>query len=218
MKEILKVKQDSDYCKKRWFSSSDVDLFVWLNKDNVLERFQLCYDKFMNEHAFIWSNTDGYRHYAVSDGEDNFGMTLKFSPIFIDKLNQQRVPKDKLIYMLKKHANLEKTLFKQILIKIKECPFNQCWYLYMIRASDNSLYTGITTDIDRRFAEHQSSANKGAKYFRGKTDLQLVFRYEFDTRSTASSYEAKVKKLNKVKKEMLVNGEIKILELMSKEA
>ena len=47
------------------------------------------------------------------------------------------------------------------------------WYVYMIRATDQSLYTGITTDVERRFAEHQAG-RAGAKYFRGRSPEQVM--------------------------------------------
>ena len=47
------------------------------------------------------------------------------------------------------------------------------WYLYMVRCRDGNLYTGIATDVARRFADHQ--ANKGAKYLRGKGRLEAGF-------------------------------------------
>ena len=59
------------------------------------------------------------------------------------------------------------------------------WYVYIVRASDETLYTGITTDLKRRLAEHQSG-KAGAKYFRGRTALEMVFTESSATRSTAS--------------------------------
>jgi len=77
------------------------------------------------------------------------------------------------------------------------------WFLYLIRCKDGSLYTGITTDVDRRFAEHQSG--KGAKYLRGKTPLTLVFQQKIGSRSAALKAEASIKKLSKVEKEAIIN-------------
>jgi putative endonuclease len=84
------------------------------------------------------------------------------------------------------------------------------WYLYMIRCADNSLYTGITTDLDRRFAEHQSQGKKCAKYLRGKAPLQLVFSTPAGDKSTASCLELRLKKCSKRTKEQLVAGETPI--------
>ena len=80
------------------------------------------------------------------------------------------------------------------------------WYLYLIRVKNGSLYTGIATNVERRFTEHAAGGRKGAKYLRGRGPLQLVFSQKIGTRSQALKTEAAVKKLPKVKKEKLVNG------------
>ena len=83
------------------------------------------------------------------------------------------------------------------------------WYLYIIRLENGHLYTGITTDIDRRFSEHQSG--KGAKYLRGKGKMTLVFTDEIGNHSSALKMEARIKKMPKTKKERLINGDRNIL-------
>jgi putative endonuclease len=80
----------------------------------------------------------------------------------------------------------------------------QDWHLYMLRCRDGSLYTGITTDIARRFTEHQKNNGAGAKYLRGRMPLVLVFQRKLGSRSLALGVEIKVKKLSKIKKEELV--------------
>ena len=77
------------------------------------------------------------------------------------------------------------------------------WFLYLIRCKDRSLYTGITTDVNRRFAEHQSG--KGAKYLRGKAPLTLAFQQKIGSHSAALKAEASIKKLSKVDKEIIIN-------------
>jgi putative endonuclease len=77
------------------------------------------------------------------------------------------------------------------------------WYVYIIRASDQSLYTGITTDVERRFAEHKSG-RAGAKYFRGRSPEQLVLVESGYDRSSASIREAQIKKLTREQKLQLV--------------
>ena len=79
------------------------------------------------------------------------------------------------------------------------------WYVYMVRASDQTLYTGITTDLDRRLAEHQSGKG-GAKYFRGRDALEMVFTEAKHTRSTASKREAEIKKLTRHQKLSLIKN------------
>jgi putative endonuclease len=78
------------------------------------------------------------------------------------------------------------------------------WYLYLVRCRDGSLYTGITTDVARRFAEHQGNSDAGAKYLRGRGPLLLVFQKKLGSRSLALGVENKVKKLAKASKEELV--------------
>lgn len=77
------------------------------------------------------------------------------------------------------------------------------WYLYLIRSQDNRLYTGITTDVERRFAEHQ--AGKGAKALRGRGTLLLVFSQLIGNRSQALRIEYQIKQLSKIQKERLVS-------------
>lgn len=76
------------------------------------------------------------------------------------------------------------------------------WHLYMLRMPSGMLYTGITTDVARRLAQHQ--AGKGAKALRGKGELDLVFHCQVGDRSTALRLEYRVKQLGKKQKERLV--------------
>jgi len=78
------------------------------------------------------------------------------------------------------------------------------WFLYIIRCKDNSLYTGITTAVERRFAEHQEKSGKGAKYLKGRGPLLLVYTEEVGTKSNALKRELIVKKLSKTAKEELL--------------
>ncbi|MDQ6988508.1 MAG: GIY-YIG nuclease family protein [Mariprofundaceae bacterium] len=76
------------------------------------------------------------------------------------------------------------------------------WSLYLVRCHNNSLYTGISTDVTRRFAQHQ--AGKGAKYLRGKSPLTLVYQQEIGSHSAALQAEIVMKKQSKNKKEAIV--------------
>jgi putative endonuclease len=77
------------------------------------------------------------------------------------------------------------------------------WFLYMIRCKGGVIYTGITTDVDRRFAQHQ--AGKGAKFLRGKAPLELVFQKGIGSHSDALKTEASVKKWPKSLKETTIH-------------
>jgi len=76
------------------------------------------------------------------------------------------------------------------------------WQVYIILCSDDSLYTGITTDVDRRFSEHLDGT--GAKYFRGRSPRQLVYLETGHNRSSASRREAEIKRLRPVDKRRLI--------------
>ena len=77
------------------------------------------------------------------------------------------------------------------------------WYVYIIRASDDSLYTGITTDVQRRFNEHRSP-DKGARFFRGRKPLEVVYTETHPDRSSALQRESAIKKLSRGEKIELI--------------
>jgi len=73
------------------------------------------------------------------------------------------------------------------------------WFVYIIRASDGRLYTGITTDVDRRFSEHAGSG-KGARFFRGRQPEAVVYTEMQPDRGSALRREAEIKKLSRMGK------------------
>jgi len=75
------------------------------------------------------------------------------------------------------------------------------WSVYIIQTKKGKLYTGISTDIERRFQQHL--LGKGAKYFRSDVPLRVVFRKKYKNRSTASIEEARIKKLTRSQKLVL---------------
>jgi putative endonuclease len=78
------------------------------------------------------------------------------------------------------------------------------WTVYIIRCDDESLYTGITTDLERRFQEHLEQP-RGAKYFNGRKPMEVVYTETGHTRSSASQREAAIKKLSR-------NGKLGLIE------
>ena len=78
------------------------------------------------------------------------------------------------------------------------------WYLYLIRCRDNTLYTGISTDVDRRFEQHQSEGYAASKYLKGRGPLSLVFKEKLGSRSLALKVEHRVKRMTKARKEKLI--------------
>jgi len=87
------------------------------------------------------------------------------------------------------------------------------WSVYIILCSDNSLYTGITNDLERRFQQHASK--KGAKYFRGRKPVSIVYVEEGHDKSSASKREYKIKQLSKVEKEKLLLSYHKVVNASS---
>ena len=83
----------------------------------------------------------------------------------------------------------------------------QNWHLYILRCADGTLYTGITTDVDKRFEAH--CTGKGAKYTRGRSPLTLVYREECGDHSSALKRELEVKTLSRPEKERLIQTTIK---------
>ena len=74
----------------------------------------------------------------------------------------------------------------------------KAWYFYVLQCKDTSLYTGITTDVNRRISEHNSK--KGAKYTRSRVPVRLVYSRQVKGRSAASKLEASFKKLSRENK------------------
>ena len=76
-------------------------------------------------------------------------------------------------------------------------------FVYVLRCADDSLYTGYTTDIERRVEEHD--CGEGAKYTRGRTPVELVHVECFASKSSAMAREYEVKQLNRRQKESLID-------------
>lgn len=83
------------------------------------------------------------------------------------------------------------------------------WTVYIIETEQSTLYTGITTDVERRFQEHLDMFNgkrsaKGAKYFRRAKPLKIVYAETCANRSEATKREAAIKRMTKAKKVALI--------------
>ena len=80
------------------------------------------------------------------------------------------------------------------------------WEVYMIETASGKLYTGITTNLERRFSEHQKK-EKGAKFFHLSTPEKVVFRESHPNRSEASKRESQIKKLSRKAKLELIDSQ-----------
>jgi len=86
------------------------------------------------------------------------------------------------------------------------------WFLYIVECADGRLYTGITTDVERRFLEHSEGGAKAAKALRGKGPLKLVYQRPMADRAVASAVENRVKKMPRSDKLALIAGDFPLVE------
>ena len=77
------------------------------------------------------------------------------------------------------------------------------WFIYILRCADGSFYTGITTDIARRVAEHNASDRLGARYTRSRRPVSLAYAEAADSRASATRREAAIRKLGRAGKTAL---------------
>lgn len=80
------------------------------------------------------------------------------------------------------------------------------WWVYILQCADNTLYTGITIDLQRRIAEH-NSAKGGAKYTRARKPVSLIYFEEVKNRSVASKREYQIKKMHLKKKLAIISSD-----------
>ena len=81
------------------------------------------------------------------------------------------------------------------------------YYTYMLRCSDNSIYTGMTNNLENRINEHLSKSKKGAKYTKSHNAIKLEAAWKSNSKSLACKLEYQIKNLTKQQKENLINGE-----------
>lgn len=77
------------------------------------------------------------------------------------------------------------------------------WFVYIVQCSDDSFYTGVTTDLDRRVSEHNNS-KRAAAYTRSRRPVELVYHESHSSQSTALKREYEIKQLDRQEKEALV--------------
>lgn len=88
------------------------------------------------------------------------------------------------------------------------------YYVYIIRCNDNSLYTGITSDLERRIMEHNEGKYPDAYTFK-KRPVTLIFYQDFTEPNQAVYFEKKLKKWSKAKKEALIKGDFDLLQTLA---
>ncbi len=80
------------------------------------------------------------------------------------------------------------------------------YFVYILRTSSNTLYTGQTKNLEKRMTEHKSKSKRSSKYMRSFKSFELVYQEKYSTRGEALKREAEIKKLTKAKKERLIFG------------
>jgi|GEM_PF-470856 len=92
-------------------------------------------------------------------------------------------------------------------LKINYIPLlmSSSWFVYLLRCADNSLYAGITTDIERRVKEHNDDNKRAAKYTRARRPVALAYMEKAEDKKCAAQREYRLRKLNKPAKEALVS-------------
>jgi putative endonuclease len=78
------------------------------------------------------------------------------------------------------------------------------YFVYILRTSSNTLYTGQTNNLEKRLEEHQSKSGRSSKYVRSFKSAKLVYSEKYPSRSAAMKREAELKKLPKAKKEAII--------------
>lgn len=81
----------------------------------------------------------------------------------------------------------------------------QDWFVYILQCNDKTLYTGVTTDPERRVEEH-NSGSKGAKYTAARRPVKMVYSEQLDSRSSAQQREHQIKSLTRKQKQQLIDS------------
>ncbi len=85
----------------------------------------------------------------------------------------------------------------------KSPPLSTAWFVYLLRCADQSLYCGITTNLEKRLKQHNGDLVGGAKYTRVRQPCRLAYSEKALDRSSASKREVEIKKMTKAQKELL---------------
>lgn len=83
--------------------------------------------------------------------------------------------------------------------------YQNMWFIYIVRCADGTLYTGTSTNLQRRMAEHNTNERTGAKYTRNRRPVVLVYSEKTNSRSQALKREAEIKQLKRIEKLKLIS-------------
>ena len=84
MTRLVELNRDQTIAEnRRWFSSNEMDVIIWIDENRSIKAFELYYDKNVNEHVLVWRDGSGFSHLAVDDGEQKPVLNYKETPILI---------------------------------------------------------------------------------------------------------------------------------------
>ena len=84
MTRLVELNRDQTIAEnRRWFSSNEMDVIIWIDENRSIKAFELYYDKNVNEHVLVWRDGSGFSHLAVDDGEQKPVLSYKETPILI---------------------------------------------------------------------------------------------------------------------------------------
>ena len=118
MIEIITSRRFDNDLRRRWFSDDYFDLIVWENQNKEIVKFELCYNKLKDEHAYVWEQQTGQSHFRVDDGE-GVPDKHKMSPIFMpDGLFDREDIKPR---FLKAGENIDRYITGFVAEKLSDC-------------------------------------------------------------------------------------------------
>lgn len=121
LRELKNVRQIAGEPRRRWFEDEYFDLILWLEKDDSVWGFQLCYDREHKPRALTWTKKNGYTHAGIDDGENTFG-AAKGSPVLVE---DGRFDTDAVAKRFEKAAaDMPHSLAAFVLDRIKRQKFN----------------------------------------------------------------------------------------------
>lgn len=115
LQEIREIRQIEGEPRRRWFSDSVLDIYVWYDGDDAVIQFQICYDKGPGEQALTWKKDEGILHHSVDDGESGI-YRMKSTPVIVA---DTRYDPARIVDLLKQHGGkLEHDLYEFILFHL----------------------------------------------------------------------------------------------------
>lgn len=83
-------------------------------------------------------------------------------------------------------------------------PPDTTFWVYVVRCADDTLYTGVARNVEKRIAEHNGAGTRGARYTAARRPVSLVYQASFANRSLAQQEEARIKSLSRSDKQVLI--------------